>query len=145
MNSCDLGTKSSLGLNCYFTAVYILQKPILVAALLVPPMLRAIIHTYTRIPSIRTLPRLSYCLPSVRGTKRDKRQVRGFQEWQPAFARFHIRTVGSPDATKHSETYQESVRNILYLSLLRPFVLVVVAISLVPSLKSPASHVQTCS
>src|SRR6266850_641247 len=23
MNSCDLGTKSSLGLNCYFTAVYI--------------------------------------------------------------------------------------------------------------------------
>src|SRR6267142_5886266 len=43
--------------------------------------------------------------------KRDKRQVRGFQEWQPAFARFHIRTVGSLDATKHSETYQESVRN----------------------------------
>src|SRR6267142_1086637 len=26
MNSCDLGTKSSLGLNCYFTAVYIVQK-----------------------------------------------------------------------------------------------------------------------
>src|SRR6267142_716248 len=43
--------------------------------------------------------------------KRDKRQVRGFQEWQPAFAQSHIRTVGSPDATKHSETYQESVRN----------------------------------
>src|SRR5882672_6206040 len=34
---------------------------------------------------------------------------------------------------------------LLYLSLLRPFVLVVVAISLVPSLKSPASCVQTCS
>src|SRR6266850_2163231 len=46
--------------------------------------------------------------------KRDKRQVRGFQEWQPAFARSHIRTVGSPDATKHSETYQESVRNIVH-------------------------------
>src|SRR6267142_3082103 len=43
--------------------------------------------------------------------KRDKKQVRGFQEWQPAFARFHIRTVGNPDATKHSETYQESVCN----------------------------------
>src|SRR6266850_3393364 len=26
MSSCDLGTKSSLGLNCYFTAVYIVQK-----------------------------------------------------------------------------------------------------------------------
>src|SRR6267142_1474018 len=26
MNSCDLGTKSSLGLNCYFTAVYISTK-----------------------------------------------------------------------------------------------------------------------
>src|SRR6266850_8173095 len=44
--------------------------------------------------------------------KRDKRQVRGFQEWQPAFTRSHIRTVGSPITTKHSETYQESVRNI---------------------------------
>src|SRR6266850_1177476 len=27
MSSCDLGTKSSLGLNCYFTAVYISTKP----------------------------------------------------------------------------------------------------------------------
>src|SRR6267142_2619204 len=26
MNSCDLGTKSSLGLNCYFTAVYIVTE-----------------------------------------------------------------------------------------------------------------------
>src|SRR6267142_7163948 len=26
MNSCDSGTKSSLGLNCYFTAVYISTK-----------------------------------------------------------------------------------------------------------------------
>src|SRR6267142_6104248 len=26
MSSCDLGTKSSLGLNCYFTAVYISTK-----------------------------------------------------------------------------------------------------------------------
>src|SRR6267142_3660772 len=27
MSSCDLGTKSSLGLNCYFTAVFIHTKP----------------------------------------------------------------------------------------------------------------------
>src|SRR6266850_5914514 len=40
-----------------------------------------------------------------------ERKVRGFQEWQPAFARSHIHTVGNPDATKHSETYQESMRN----------------------------------
>src|SRR6266850_265260 len=42
---------------------------------------------------------------------KDERKTRGFQEWQPAFARSHIHTVGNPDATKHSETYQESVRN----------------------------------
>src|SRR6267142_6534442 len=60
MSSCDLGTKSSLGLNCYFTVVYISTELTLEAALLVPPMLRAILHIYTRIPSISTLPRLSY-------------------------------------------------------------------------------------
>src|SRR6267142_322210 len=50
-----------------------------------------------------------------------KRKVRGFQEWQPAFARSHIRTVGNPDATKHSETYQESMHNTLpQLSLFTP-------------------------
>src|SRR6266850_939913 len=79
--------------------------------LLVPPMLLVILHMYTRIPSISTLPSLSYSQPSVRGMHRDKSQVRGFQEWQPAFARSHIRTVGDPDVIKHSETYQESVRN----------------------------------
>src|SRR6267142_921838 len=73
MNSCNLGTKSSLGLNCYFTAVYIVQKPTPVATLLVPPMLQVSIHTYTCIPSLRTQPRLSYFYPSVRGTKRDRR------------------------------------------------------------------------
>jgi len=26
MSGCDLGTKSSLGLNCYFTAIYISTK-----------------------------------------------------------------------------------------------------------------------
>jgi len=109
--SCDLGTKSSLGLNCYFTVVYISTKPTLGAVLLVPPMLLVILHMYTRIPSISTLPSLSYSQPSVRGMHRDKSQVRGFQEWQPAFARSHIRTVGDPDVIKHSETYQESVRN----------------------------------
>src|SRR6267142_4078443 len=42
---------------------------------------------------------------------KDERKVRGFQEWQPTFARSHICTVGNPDTTKHSETYQESVHN----------------------------------
>src|SRR6267142_1410061 len=52
---------------------------------------------------------------------RAERKVRGFQEWQPAFARSHIRTVGNPDATKHSETYQESMHNTLpQLSLFTP-------------------------
>src|SRR6266850_1643742 len=74
-------------------------------------MLLVILHMYTRTPSISTLPSPSYHWPSVRGTHRDERQVRGFQEWQPAFARSHIRIVGNPDVTKHSETYQESVRN----------------------------------
>src|SRR6267142_1610609 len=44
---------------------------------------------------------------------RDKKKHEGFQEWQPAFARSHIRTVGSPIATKQAEMYQESVRNTL--------------------------------
>src|SRR6267142_2762940 len=44
---------------------------------------------------------------------RDKKKNEGFQEWQPAFARSHIRTVGSPIATKQAEMYQESVRNTL--------------------------------
>src|SRR6266850_1596793 len=39
MSSCDLGNKSSLGLNCYFTAVYISTESTLEAAQLVPPML----------------------------------------------------------------------------------------------------------
>src|SRR6267142_1115502 len=55
MNSCDLGTKSSLGLNCYFTAVYISTKPTLGAAPLVPPMLLVILHMYTHIQSISTV------------------------------------------------------------------------------------------
>src|SRR6266850_499325 len=85
-------------------------------------MLLVILHMYTRTPSISTLPSPSYHWPSVRGTHRDERQVRGFQEWQPAFARSHIRIVGNPDITKHSETYQESVCNSRggMLPLLRP-------------------------
>jgi len=59
--SCDSGTKSSLGLNCYFTAVYIGTKLTLGVALLVPPMLLAILHMYTRVLSISTLLSLSYC------------------------------------------------------------------------------------
>src|SRR6266850_2403793 len=62
-------------------------------------MLLVILHMYTRTPSISTLPSPSYHWPSVRGTHRDERQVRGFQEWQPAFARSHIRIVGDPDIT----------------------------------------------
>jgi len=111
MSSCNLGTKSSLGLNCYFTVVYITTKLTLGVALLVSPMLLAILHIYTCIPSISTLPSLLYHYSSVRGTHKAERKVRGFQEWQPAFARSHICTVGNPDATKHSEMYQESVRN----------------------------------
>src|SRR6267142_117113 len=111
MSSCDLGTKLSLGLNCYFTAVYISTKPTLGVVLLVPPMLLVILHMYTHISSISILPSLSYRYPSIRGTHRDKRKLEGFQEWQPAFARSHIHTVGSPIATKHQETYQESVCN----------------------------------
>src|SRR6266850_5330681 len=111
MSSCDLGTKSSLELNCYFTVVYITTKLTLGVALLVSPMLLAILHIYTRIPSISTLPSLLYHYSSVRGTHKAERKVRGFQEWQPAFARSHICTVGNPDTTKHSETYQESMCN----------------------------------
>src|SRR6266850_7428781 len=111
MSSCNLGTKSSLELNCYFTAVYISTKLTLGVALLVSPMLLAILHIYTCIPSISTLPSLLYHYSSIRGTHKAERKVRGFQEWQPAFARSHIRTVGNPDATKHSETYQESMHN----------------------------------
>src|SRR6266850_3491174 len=62
-------------------------------------MLLVILHMYTRTPSISTLPSPSYHWPSIRGTHRDESQVRGFQEWQPAFARSHIRIVGNPDAT----------------------------------------------
>src|SRR6266850_2546241 len=62
-------------------------------------MLLVILHMYTRTPSISTLPSPSYHWPSIRGTHRDERQVRGFQEWQPAFARSHIRIVGDPDVT----------------------------------------------
>src|SRR6266850_1196414 len=60
MSSCDWGTKSSLGLNCYFTAVYISTNLTLGVALLVPPMLLVILHMYTRTPSISTLPSPSY-------------------------------------------------------------------------------------
>src|SRR6267142_3164759 len=60
MSSCDLGTKSSLGLNCYFTATYISTETTLGAILLVPPMLPAILHMYTHFPSISALPNLSY-------------------------------------------------------------------------------------
>jgi len=58
--SCDLGTKLSLGLNCYFTAVYICTKLTLGVTLLVPPMLLVILHMYTRVLSISTLLSLSY-------------------------------------------------------------------------------------
>src|SRR6267142_3976716 len=56
MSSCDLGTKSSLGLNCYFTAVYISTKPTLGVVLLASPVLLVILHMYTRALSISTLP-----------------------------------------------------------------------------------------
>jgi len=60
MISCDSGTKSSLGLNCYCTGVFIHTKPALGVALLVPPMLTTILHMYTRTSSISTLLGLSY-------------------------------------------------------------------------------------
>src|SRR6267142_2140902 len=60
MSSCDLGTKSSLGLNCYFTAVYISTKPALGAVPLVPPVLLVILHMHTRILSISAQLSLSY-------------------------------------------------------------------------------------
>src|SRR6266850_3629701 len=53
--SCNSRTKSSLGLNCYFTAVYICTNPTLGVALLVPPMLLVILHMYTWVSSISTL------------------------------------------------------------------------------------------
>jgi len=59
-DSCDLGTKSSLGLNCYFTAVYISTKLTLGVTLLVPLMLLVILHMYTRVSSISTLLSLLY-------------------------------------------------------------------------------------
>jgi hypothetical protein len=49
--SCDLRTKSSLELNCYFTAVYIHTKLALGVALLVPPTLRGIVHTNSQVKS----------------------------------------------------------------------------------------------
>jgi len=61
MISCDSGTKSSLGLNYYFTAVYISTKLTLGVVLLVPPMLPVILHMYTCVSSISTLLSLSYC------------------------------------------------------------------------------------
>jgi len=47
MISCDSGTKLSLGLNCYFTVVYISTKPTLGVALLMPLILLVILHMYT--------------------------------------------------------------------------------------------------
>ena len=53
--SCDLGTKSSLGLNCYDTGGFIHTKLTLGVALLVPSLLPVILHMYTRVASISTL------------------------------------------------------------------------------------------
>jgi len=60
VSSCNSGTKLSLGLNCYFTAIYICTKLTLGVALLEPPMLPVILHMYTRVLSISTQLSLLY-------------------------------------------------------------------------------------
>ena len=100
--SCNLGTKLSLGLNCYCTGVYIHTKPALGVALLVPPMLLSILHTYTWISSISTLLFYHILSPPSEGHI-------GKREWSEGSRNGNPQSIGSFLLSYHHHPYVYSM------------------------------------
>src|SRR6267142_524754 len=110
--SCDSGTKSSLGLNCYFTAVYISTETD-TRSCSASATDAASYPTYAYSGFEYQYTAQSYCIASPPSEVHieTRRWSESSRNGNPHSEQSHIRIVTNPDATKHSETYQESVRN----------------------------------
>src|SRR6266850_4141014 len=110
--SCDSGTKSSLGLNCYFTVVYIsTETDTRSCSASATDAASYPTYAYSDLEYQYTAQSYRIASPLSEVRIETRRQSEGSRNGNLHSKRSHIHIVTNPDATKHSETYQESVHN----------------------------------